>query len=323
LIGEEFFAASAYLSDDPLQIGSLKGQDYGKFLSVLVLVIGIFLATLISFTSWMHWAGINTEVATVVNAYEVEPLEIIESKLLSSFVAEHGSSYGVTIDSKLIDLPNSGRILISVEKISQKLDLPKENITIGNVASYIYQESQTPNNKFLANRDLENQLELAMYPAPTEEEVSAFVLDAVNASLDNGGASVDSTFASFDTDPEKEKFLHRFASSYDRKHGVSISTKKVKTVGEFSKLVFANTNGVQWRFRDDPAAAEAVDWVLSHKDRFQSETALEQFTYVLSAANYQGVGSEFLTYIRDNMLGEEGFLTSTGGGNTDIEGDDS
>ncbi|MBL6997116.1 MAG: fibronectin type III domain-containing protein, partial [Phycisphaerales bacterium] len=38
LIGEEFFAASAYLSGDPLQIGSLKGQDYGKFMSVLILV---------------------------------------------------------------------------------------------------------------------------------------------------------------------------------------------------------------------------------------------------------------------------------------------
>ena len=48
LIGEEFFAASAYLSGDPLQIGSLKGQDWGKFVSVIVLVIGIFLATFIS-----------------------------------------------------------------------------------------------------------------------------------------------------------------------------------------------------------------------------------------------------------------------------------
>ena len=48
LIGEEFFAASAYLSGDPLQIGSLKGQDWGKFVSVVVLVIGIFLATLTS-----------------------------------------------------------------------------------------------------------------------------------------------------------------------------------------------------------------------------------------------------------------------------------
>ena len=45
LIGEEFFAASAYLSGDPLQIGSLKGQDWGKFISVLILVIGICFAT--------------------------------------------------------------------------------------------------------------------------------------------------------------------------------------------------------------------------------------------------------------------------------------
>jgi hypothetical protein len=48
LIGEEFFAASAYLSDDPLQIGSLKGQDYGKFVSVLILVIGVCFATVAS-----------------------------------------------------------------------------------------------------------------------------------------------------------------------------------------------------------------------------------------------------------------------------------
>ncbi|MDP7008366.1 MAG: fibronectin type III domain-containing protein [Phycisphaerales bacterium] len=48
LIGEEFFAASAYLSDDPLQIGSLKGQDYGKFVSVVILVLGICFATFAS-----------------------------------------------------------------------------------------------------------------------------------------------------------------------------------------------------------------------------------------------------------------------------------
>ena len=60
LIGEEFFAASAYLSGDPLQIGSLKGQDYGKFLSVLVLVIGIFFATLGSWTATDDSDGIGT-----------------------------------------------------------------------------------------------------------------------------------------------------------------------------------------------------------------------------------------------------------------------
>jgi hypothetical protein len=55
LIGEEFFAASAYLSGDPLQIGSLKGQDYGKFMSVLILLVGIFFATMYSAT--MHEDG--------------------------------------------------------------------------------------------------------------------------------------------------------------------------------------------------------------------------------------------------------------------------
>ncbi len=41
LIGEELFAASAYLSRDPQQLGSLKGQDFGKAIFVIVLVIGI------------------------------------------------------------------------------------------------------------------------------------------------------------------------------------------------------------------------------------------------------------------------------------------
>ena len=35
LIGEEFFAASAYLSGEPDQLGSLKGQDAGKLLVLL------------------------------------------------------------------------------------------------------------------------------------------------------------------------------------------------------------------------------------------------------------------------------------------------
>lgn len=40
LIGEEFFAASAYLSGDPDQLGSLKGQDVGKLLVAGLMIIG-------------------------------------------------------------------------------------------------------------------------------------------------------------------------------------------------------------------------------------------------------------------------------------------
>jgi hypothetical protein len=43
LIGEELFAASAYLSKEPSQLGVLKGQDLGKLIFVAVLIIGIIL----------------------------------------------------------------------------------------------------------------------------------------------------------------------------------------------------------------------------------------------------------------------------------------
>jgi hypothetical protein len=46
LIGEEFFAASAYLSGQPDQLGSLKGQDMGKVFVGVLLIVGCFLATL-------------------------------------------------------------------------------------------------------------------------------------------------------------------------------------------------------------------------------------------------------------------------------------
>jgi hypothetical protein len=45
LMGEELFAAGAYLSQDPLLLGSLKGQDWGKALLAAVLVFGVILAT--------------------------------------------------------------------------------------------------------------------------------------------------------------------------------------------------------------------------------------------------------------------------------------
>jgi hypothetical protein len=41
LIGEELFAASAYLSKDPQQLGSLKGHDFGKLLIILLILCGI------------------------------------------------------------------------------------------------------------------------------------------------------------------------------------------------------------------------------------------------------------------------------------------
>jgi Domain of unknown function (DUF6754) len=45
LIGEELFAASAYLSREPKLLGSLKGQDMGKALILVFILIGIVLET--------------------------------------------------------------------------------------------------------------------------------------------------------------------------------------------------------------------------------------------------------------------------------------
>ena len=51
LIGEELFAASAYLSHEAKQLGSLKGQDVGKAIAMFAIVIGTVLETVAAFTA--------------------------------------------------------------------------------------------------------------------------------------------------------------------------------------------------------------------------------------------------------------------------------
>lgn len=46
LIGEELYAASAYLSQDPVLLGPLKAQDWTKLVLLAFLLIGVILATL-------------------------------------------------------------------------------------------------------------------------------------------------------------------------------------------------------------------------------------------------------------------------------------
>ncbi len=52
LIGEELFAASAYLSKEPKMLGSLKGQDYGKLLVILSVSVAVILATVAEIGEW-------------------------------------------------------------------------------------------------------------------------------------------------------------------------------------------------------------------------------------------------------------------------------
>ncbi|MFH1374577.1 MAG: fibronectin type III domain-containing protein [bacterium] len=46
LIGEELFAASAYLSGEPRMLGSLKGQDVGKAIAVAAIFLGVLTITI-------------------------------------------------------------------------------------------------------------------------------------------------------------------------------------------------------------------------------------------------------------------------------------
>ena len=57
LIGEELYAASAYLSREPRMLGSLRGQDVGKAFMMVAMVVGILLMTILlaynKDTSWI------------------------------------------------------------------------------------------------------------------------------------------------------------------------------------------------------------------------------------------------------------------------------
>jgi hypothetical protein len=55
LIGEEFFAASAYLSRNPDQLGSLKGQDVGKIIVAVLIVAGVGLASMAQLFPQQEW----------------------------------------------------------------------------------------------------------------------------------------------------------------------------------------------------------------------------------------------------------------------------
>jgi hypothetical protein len=61
LIGEELYAASAYLSKEPVQVGTLRGQDIGKALILAVIGIGTALATLAVMTG-ATWPQIFLDV---------------------------------------------------------------------------------------------------------------------------------------------------------------------------------------------------------------------------------------------------------------------
>ncbi len=61
IIGDELYAASAYISRNPLEVAGVKASDWFKALSVALIIVGVILATL---------SQINPEFKGVLEAYE-------------------------------------------------------------------------------------------------------------------------------------------------------------------------------------------------------------------------------------------------------------
>ncbi len=56
IIGDEFYAATAFLTREPTLVGSLVGQDIGKALILLVCVIGVVMTTAMGADNpWINW----------------------------------------------------------------------------------------------------------------------------------------------------------------------------------------------------------------------------------------------------------------------------
>ena len=61
-----FFAASADLSGEPEQLGSLKGQDVGKVMVAALLIVGVAMATVAAMTGWAPLTNAVTFFKSVI-----------------------------------------------------------------------------------------------------------------------------------------------------------------------------------------------------------------------------------------------------------------
>lgn len=59
LMGEELYAASAYLSHEPLLLGGLKGQDLMKVLIALAIIIGVGLVAFSAGDTYLTWFNVR------------------------------------------------------------------------------------------------------------------------------------------------------------------------------------------------------------------------------------------------------------------------
>ncbi|MCX5785179.1 MAG: hypothetical protein NTX59_05785 [Elusimicrobia bacterium] len=66
LIGEELYAAGAYLSKEPMLLSALKAQDFGKLVVMLSVTVGVIL---VSIGGLLHWTTLTRVIDNLFKAY--------------------------------------------------------------------------------------------------------------------------------------------------------------------------------------------------------------------------------------------------------------
>ncbi|MFZ2958507.1 MAG: DUF6754 domain-containing protein [Candidatus Ozemobacteraceae bacterium] len=72
LIGEELFAASAYLSQNPREVGALKGQDIGKLLIIAAILLGTIFLTVAKTDFGRSSPGVQMLVGGYLSLFKAE-----------------------------------------------------------------------------------------------------------------------------------------------------------------------------------------------------------------------------------------------------------
>ena len=72
IIGDEFYAASAYLSRDPTLLGSIAGQDYCKLLLLAIILLGVVAVSLLTLPAVAHVGSLSAALHWFVDVLKVK-----------------------------------------------------------------------------------------------------------------------------------------------------------------------------------------------------------------------------------------------------------
>ena len=116
LIGDEFYAASAYLTREPVLVGSLVGQDWCKMTIAFLIVLGMF----------MNSSERNTYVSEIRVDEESTPDDVAYSHMdLILLDYQVGSEDDALVDRKAIEAGKTVEFVLSVSGIN-----PEDDATI-------------------------------------------------------------------------------------------------------------------------------------------------------------------------------------------------